>query len=68
MSEDITFCANEACDYLKCERNPKHIKLKIPHSFSLFPCCPRWSDVGAKWLDEAVDLYEQGHMERNEKK
>lgn len=33
-SEDITYCINENCDYMKCFRNPKHIKLPIPHSFA----------------------------------
>ena len=34
-SEDITFCMNRKCRYLKCERNPKNIKhLDIPHSFA----------------------------------
>lgn len=29
-SEDITFCANKGCPDMKCDRNPKHIKLLIP--------------------------------------
>ena len=33
-SEDITFCMNRKCNYKKCERNPKHIRLLIPHSFA----------------------------------
>ena len=33
MTEDITYCSNNRCGYLRCERNPKHIKLPIPHSF-----------------------------------
>lgn len=33
-SEDITFCMNNKCNYMKCERNPKHIKQHwMPHSF-----------------------------------
>lgn len=32
-SEDITYCMNENCNKMKCFRNPKHIKLPIPHSF-----------------------------------
>lgn len=34
MMDDITYCSNNKCGYLKCERNPKHIKSPIPHSFS----------------------------------
>ena len=34
MTEDITYCSNNKCGYLRCERNPKHIKLPIPHSFA----------------------------------
>lgn len=34
MTEDITYCSNSKCGYLRCERNPKHIKLPIPHSFA----------------------------------
>lgn len=34
MTEDITYCSNNKCGYLRCERNPKHIKLLIPHSFA----------------------------------
>lgn len=33
-SEDITFCTNKKCKYMKCDRNPKHIKQLIPHSFA----------------------------------
>lgn len=52
MSEDITFCANENCKYTKCERNPKHIKLPIPHSFAMFTQCEKFSFDGARWLFE----------------
>ena len=34
-SEDITFCANKGCPDMKCESNPKHIRLLIPYSFAL---------------------------------
>lgn len=54
-SEDITFCANKSCSNMKCERNPKHIKLLIPHSFALFTQCEKWSDKGAEWLTKQVD-------------
>lgn len=33
-SEDITFCFNYKCNIKKCIRNPKRIKLPIPHSFA----------------------------------
>lgn len=45
MSEDISFCLNWNCKYMKCFRNQKHIKLPIPHSFMDFadkPGCPKW--------------------------
>lgn len=32
MTEDITYCSNNKCGYLRCERNQKHIKLLIPHN------------------------------------
>lgn len=35
-SEDITFCMSDRCEYMKCIRNPKHIKLPIPHSYAWF--------------------------------
>ena len=54
-SEDITFCANKSCSDMKCYRNPKHIKLLIPHSFALFEQCPKWKDAGAKWLTKQMD-------------
>lgn len=54
-SEDITFCANKGCSDMKCYRNPKHIKLLIPHSFALFEQCPKWKDSGAKWLIQQMD-------------
>lgn len=53
-SEDITFCANKKCAHMKCERNPKHIRLPIPHSFAYFQDCPRWKENGAEWLDKLV--------------
>lgn len=54
MNEDITFCANYNCGDMGCMRNPKHIKLPIPHSFSLFPKCEKWSYKGAEWLTEQM--------------
>lgn len=51
-SEDITFCANQNCSDMDCYRNPKHIKLRISHSFALFSNCSKWNDNGAKWLME----------------
>lgn len=53
-SEDITFCANQACEDMTCKRNSKHIKLQIPHAFSLFSQCPKWNDDGAKWLTKQM--------------
>lgn len=47
-SEDITFCANKGCPDMKCERNPKHIWLNIPHSFALFTDCPKWKPGNAR--------------------
>lgn len=54
-SEDITFCANQNCMDMNCRRNPKHIKLNIPHSFALFSQCPKWNDNGARWLISQMD-------------
>lgn len=54
-SEDITFCANENCEDMKCYRNPKHIKLPIPHSFALFEQCPKWKTKGAEWLTKQMN-------------
>ena len=54
-SEDITFCANMNCLDTECFRNPKNIKLLIPHSFSLFPNCKKWDNNGANWLTEQID-------------
>lgn len=60
-SEDITFCANQSCTDMKCERNPKHIRLLIPHSFALFNGCPKWNDSGAKWLTKQMKDKEDDH-------
>lgn len=49
-SEDIIFCANKNCEDMECRRNQKHIKLAIPHSFSLFEQCENWDADGAEWL------------------
>ena len=54
-NEDITFCANKNCSYLECIRNPKNIKLPIPHSFAMFTECSKWNDNGAKWLFENTE-------------
>lgn len=59
-SEDITFCANKGCASMKCERNPKHIKLQIPHSFALFPNCPKWKDGNASWLTRQLERKDNG--------
>lgn len=59
-SEDITFCANKGCPDMKCERNPKHIRLLIPHSFALFPQCPKWKPGNAWWLTKQVEDKEDG--------
>jgi hypothetical protein len=50
FSEDITFCGNKECSNMECFRNPKHIKLSIPHSFALFDQCEYWDAKSAKWL------------------
>ena len=55
VSEDITFCANRNCTDMECERNPKHIKLPIPHGFALFPDCDRWNVSGAQWLTKQME-------------
>lgn len=59
-SEDITFCANKACTDMKCERNPRHIRLPIPHSFALFTDCPKWKHGNSKWLTIQVEDKEDG--------
>ena len=55
-SEDIAFCANKGCTDMKCERNPKRIRLLIPHSFALFPDCPKWKPGNAKWLTKQLEV------------
>lgn len=55
LSEDITFCANKWCKDMKCERNPRHIRLPIPHSFALFPDCPKWKPGNARWLTQQLE-------------
>ena len=52
MSEDITFCADKSCKCMKCDRNPKHIKLPTPHSFAIFMQCEKFNFDGARWLFE----------------
>lgn len=52
MSEDITFCANFNCGDMDCVRNPKRIRLPIPHSFCLFTKCEKWPYKGAERLTE----------------
>ena len=59
-SEDITFCANKACPSMKCERNPKHIRLTIPHSFGLFEECPKWTPGNAWWLTKQLGEKDNG--------
>lgn len=46
-SEDITFCFNWNCRRMKCERNPKHIRLDIPHSFAQLEGDPRYCPKAA---------------------
>lgn len=58
-SEDITFCANRECSELKCDRNPKRIRLQIPHSFSAFESCRYWRWKGAQWFADAVKQEEK---------
>lgn len=58
-SEDITFCANRACEELKCDRNPKRIRLAIPHSFSVFPDCRYFRANGAQWFYDALKQEEK---------
>ena len=57
--EDITFCANLNCADMSCYRNPKHIKLDIPHNFALFNKCEKWNKSGAQWLVEQIDSDEE---------
>ena len=59
-SEDITFCANRGCTDKKCERNPKNIRLPIPHSFALFHDCPKWKPGNAKWLTDQLEVKDDG--------
>ena len=59
-SEDITFCANKGCTYMKCERNPKHIRLQIPHSFALFTDCPKWKPGNSRWLTDQIERCKDG--------
>lgn len=54
-SEDITFCANTGCKDMGCERNTKHIRLDIPHSFALFPDCKKWEVGNETWLTDERD-------------
>ncbi len=37
MNKDMTYCSNQKCKYMECERNPNHIKVwRIPHSYAQF--------------------------------
>lgn len=54
-SEDITFCANSRCKDMKCDRNMKHIRLPIDHSFALFRDCPKWKEGNAAWLTKQLE-------------
>jgi hypothetical protein len=57
-SEDITFCANRGCPDMKCEMNPKHIRIfSIPHSYAFFEECPKWKPGNARWLREEIERY-----------
>lgn len=61
-SEDITFCANKGCTYMKCERNPKHIRIwAIPHSYAFFEDCPKWEPNNARWLRKEIERYKDAN-------
>lgn len=62
MSEDITFCVNVNCTNIKCRRNPKNIKLNIPHSFSRFEQCENWDEDGVTRMKKKD---EEHYGERN---
>ena len=55
MSEDITFCANYNCEDIGCERNPKNIRLPIPHTFALYTDCQKWNNNGADWFIKQME-------------
>ena len=60
-SEDITFCANRGCPDMKCEMNPKHIRIwAIPHSYAFFEDCPKWKPGNAKWLRDQIERCNDG--------
>ena len=60
-SEDITFCAIRGCPDMKCERNPKHIRIfSIPHSYAFFEDCPKWKPGNAKLLRDELERYNDG--------
>ena len=59
-SEDITFCSNVGCPDMNCERNPKLIRLPIPHSFAMFASCPKWKPGNARWLTKQLEDKEDG--------
>lgn len=62
-SEDITFCANRGCPDMKCECNPKHIRIfSIPHSYGFFEDCPKWKPGNARWLREEIERYNNGQQ------
>lgn len=54
LSEDISFCANNGCGDTECERNPKRIRSKYPHTYALFEDCPKWNPDNAKWLTDQM--------------
>lgn len=61
-SEDITFCANRGCPDMKCEINPKHIRIfNIPHSYAFFEDCPKWKPGNARWLREEIERCKDGN-------
>lgn len=42
MTQGITFCSNWNCTKKKCPRNPKNIKLNIPHRFDNLEGTETW--------------------------
>ncbi len=41
IREDITFCSDDGCECMVCERNPKRIRTDGPHSFADYRGTPR---------------------------
>ena len=74
MTEDITYCTKQNCGYLRCERNLKHIKLPIPHSYAKLEgtefCYKNREDVGGIVYQQDYDRGESHwkkykHINRN---